>query len=60
LQVASPSLGHVALHHVAVSVLEHDSLPHSPRTEAGLPVPAHIKVKVKVAPRTGHQSPEGE
>ena len=49
LQVASPSLGHVALHHVAVSILEHDSLPYSPRTEAGLPVPAHIKVKVKVA-----------
>src|SRR5215475_11569579 len=41
LQVASPSLSYVALHHIAVSVLEHDSLPYSPRTEACLPVPAH-------------------
>ena len=48
LQVASPSLGHVALHHVAVSVLEHDPLPYAPRTEASLPVPAHVMVKVKV------------
>jgi hypothetical protein len=43
LQVASPSLGHVPLHHFAVSVLEHDPFPYSPRTEAGLPVPADIR-----------------
>jgi hypothetical protein len=42
LQVASPSLGHVPLHNVAVPVLEHDSFPYSPRTEASLPVPARI------------------
>jgi hypothetical protein len=41
LKVAPPSLGHVALHNVAVAILEHDSLPHPPGTEAGLPVPAY-------------------
>ena len=60
LQVASPSLGHVALHHVAISILEHDSFPYTPRTEAGLPVPAHRKVKVKVTLEQATKAQRGE
>lgn len=40
LQVASPSLRHISLYNIAVAVLEYDPLPHTPRAEPGLPVPA--------------------
>ena len=42
-QVAPPAFGNVALHNVALAVLQHDAFAHAPRTPTTRTVPASNK-----------------
>ena len=41
-QVTSTSLGHVALHHVALAILEHDALADASGAPPARPIPASV------------------